>query len=571
MPTFAELKSNLKKDFSPFPKVRVGLLADSATQLLAQALRGAGFEDQLDLEVFAGETSEGEIERQLLDRTSPLSAFKPDFVVVYAAVEKLLARFQKTNFADREGFAARHLESVRALVEATPARLVYLNLPERDDGVFGNFANKVRGSWISQLRQINSGLMELAQAHGNLFIDDLALLAARHGADAVSDRKIAIGTDLLFSIDFLPSIAKNTVAIIAACLGRFKKCLVLDLDDTIWGGVIGDDGMENLELGELGLGKAFGQLQAWAKQLRERGIILAVSSKNDERIAKEPFEKHPDMVLRLEDIAVFSANWENKADNLRHIRGILEIGFDSMVFIDDNPVERDLVRRELPELCVPELPEDPVEYLPFLQRLNLFETASLSEEDVQRTGRYQKESQRRELQRSFANEAEFLRSLEMRGRVEGLTAFNVPRVAQLSQRSNQFNLRTVRYSEDELRELATSPTHAGFAFSLDDRFGAHGLIGVAILEVRGEDAFIDTWLMSCRVLKRGVEWWVLNTLAVEGRLRGVRRLIGEYLPTRKNGLVEHHYAGLGFSESGGLWHLELRDFNPRPHFIREEA
>jgi FkbH-like protein len=569
MPTFSQLKSNLKRDFSHFQKARVGLLADSATQLLVQALRGTGFEEQLDLEIFAADTGEGEIERQLLDRTSALNAFKPDFVVVYPASEKLLARFQKTATAEREDFATRYLESVRVLSEATSARLVFLNFPERDDGVFGNFASKVRGSWISQLRKINLGLMELAQKHPNFFVCDLALLAAQHGAELVSDRKMAVATDLLFSIDFLPLIAKSISATIGACLGRFKKCLVLDLDNTIWGGVIGDDGMENLELGELGLGKAFGQLQAWAKQLRERGIILAVSSKNDERIAKEPFEKHPDMVLRLSDIAVFSANWENKADNLRRIRDILEIGFDSMVFIDDNPAERDLVRRELPELCVPELPEDPVDYLPYLQRLNLFETASISEEDAQRTERYRQESRRRELQHSFANEGEFLSSLEMQSTVEGFTAFNLPRVAQLSQRSNQFNLRTVRYSEEELRKLGDS--RAGFAFNLEDRFGAHGLIGVAILEARGEEAFIDTWLMSCRVLKRGVELLVLNTLAAEARRRGLRRLVGEYLPTRKNGLVKDHYASLGFKELGGLWHLDLQDFKPRPHFIRERA
>jgi FkbH-like protein len=556
MPTFAELKSNLKKDFSRFQAARAGLLADSATQLLAQALRGAGYEQQLDLTVVAGDTGEGEIERQLLDSRLP------ELVIIYESVEKLFQRFQQS--PARESFAAEHLERVRKFISAVPGRLLYLNFPERDDGVFGNFASKVRGSWISQLRRINSGLANLAQEQANLFICDLALLSTTH---PVTDRKVAVTTDLLFSIDFLPVVAGSLVGIIGACLGRFKKCLVMDLDNTLWGGVIGDDGLENLELGELGLGKAFGQLQAWAKQLRERGIILAISSKNDERIAKEPFERHPDMILRLSDIAVFSANWENKADNLRRIRDILEIGFDSMVFIDDNPAERDLVRRELPELCVPELPEDPVDYLPYLQGLNLFETAQLSSEDARRTERYQQESQRHALRSGFADEEEFLRSLSMKATVEGLTAFNLPRVAQLGQRSNQFNLRTVRYSEDELRNLK-GPV---FAIHLEDRFGAHGLISVAILEERGDEAFIDTWLMSCRVLKRGVEALVLNALAAEASRRGMRWLVGEYLPTRKNELVRDHYERLGFARAGGLWRLDLRDYQPRKHFIGSPA
>jgi FkbH-like protein len=323
------------------------------------------------------------------------------------------------------------------------------------------------------------------------------------------------------------------------------------------------------------VGKAFTDLQLWARHLKERGIILAVCSKNEEAIAKEPFEKHPDMVLGLEDIAVFSANWENKPDNIRRIRDILNIGMDSMVFLDDNPFEREMVRKEIPEITVPELPLDPAEYVPFLRAQNLFETASYSEEDAGRTQMYREEAGRKSLEIAYASEEEFLAGLEMKAVVSPFNKFNTPRVAQLSQRSNQFNLRTVRYTEKEIEEIAASPDHRTFAFNLEDKFGDYGLISAVILKRdggRGGDAFfIDTWIMSCRVLKRGVERFVLDRLASAAREAGARSLIGEYLPTPKNALVKDHYAGLGFRAADGRWVLSVESHPPTPTFINEIA
>ena len=252
--------------------------------------------------------------------------------------------------------------------------------------------------------------------------------------------------------------ASNRLRPSAAQRGTFNKCLILDLDNTLWGGVIGDDGIEGIQLGHgLGIGKAFTELQQWAKKLQQRGIILCVVSKNDEQVAKEPFIHHPDMVLRLDDIAVFMANWETKVDNIRAVQQVLNIGFDSMVFLDDNPFERAIVRENIPGITVPELPEDPAQYLEFLYSLNLFETASASEVDDKRTRQYQQEAKRIELKRTFANEQEFLASLGMEARVEPFTAFNTPRVAQLTQRSNQFNLRTMPLQRSRCAALAARP------------------------------------------------------------------------------------------------------------------
>ncbi|MCQ2065773.1 MAG: HAD-IIIC family phosphatase, partial [Bacteroidaceae bacterium] len=337
--------------------------------------------------------------------------------------------------------------------------------------------------------------------------------------------------------------------------------------------VVGDDGWEGIQVGHgLGIGKAFTEFQQWIKKLKNRGIIICVCSKNDEDKAKEPFEKNPEMVLKLDDIAVFVANWDNKADNIRTIQQILNIGFDSMVFLDDNPFERNMVRENVPGVLVPELPEDPGDYLEFLYAQNLFETASYSDADKDRTKQYQVEAQRVSSARSFTNEADFLKSLDMVSVVKGFDAFNTPRVAQLSQRSNQFNLRTVRYTEDDVRRMGESDQYACFSFTLEDKFGDNGLIAVVILKKEdSETLFVDTWLMSCRVLKRGMENFTLNTIAAYARENGFKRIIGEYLPTVKNGMVKEHYPSLGFLSVEGSntaqYMLDVDSYNDRECYI----
>ncbi len=573
MSTFAELKRHLKKDFSQLRSVRVAVLADSASQLLVQALRGCGYENGFSLEIF--EAGYDQVEREIVDSSSELYRFAPDFVVIFRSTEKLLLQFQELPSEERAEFAASEIGVIRRhldlLARLLSSRVIYMNFPEMDDGVYGSFANKIPSSWLSQLRRLNTRLMDFAEATPQLFVCDLSLLYTQYGRDWMSDRKIALTTHLLLSIDALPVVAQRVVDIIAAATGQFKKCLVLDLDNTLWGGVIGDDGIENIEIGELGIGPAFTQLQRWAKELKNRGIILAVCSKNDPRVAALPFESHPEMVLRIDDFAVFIASWENKADAIRHVQSILEIGFDSMVFLDDNPAEREIVRRNLPQVCVPELPEDPADYMAFLNKCNLFETSSVISTDAERTRQYQAEGRRRVLKSGFETEDAFLRSLNMAATVDGLTAFNIPRVAQIIQRSNQFNLRTVRHSEEEIRRMAQSPDHVPMAFSLEDDLGEHGLISVVILVRENTYFFIDTWLMSCRVLRRGMEAFVLNTLVERARAEGRTSLIGEYLPTAKNELVRNHYASLGFSPAGGRWHLDVATFSSRPTFIKHKA
>lgn len=570
--SFQTLKKNLKKDFSSLSlQHRVAVLGDTATQLLVQALKGYGFEHRIALEVF--EADYDQVDLQVMDPDSQLYAFGPGFIAIFLTPQKLSQAFDKLAAHEKPLFADRWVERIRNWVETlharTPSRILLTNIPEWPDAVFGNYANKTSQAWLYQVRKLNFCLMDLAQTYENVFINDVAVLQHTRGAGFAYDAKVYTNTSIAHSLEFLPLIARNTVDLIRTISGSFKKCLILDLDHTTWGGVIGDDGVEGIQVGELGIGKAFSELQRWAKNLKDRGIILCICSKNTESVARTPFEQHPEMALRLEDISVFVANWENKADNIRFIQSVLNIGFDSMVFLDDNPFERNLVRSELPAVTVPELPVDPVEYMPFIRSLNLFETASYSGEDAKRTQKYQEEAERAKLQQTYGSIDEYLQSLEMRGTIAPFDDFHVPRIAQLTQRSNQFNLRTVRYDEKQIRDIMADKQRIGLYVKLQDKFGEYGLISVLVLEAQEKGRlFIDTWLMSCRVLKREVEQFVLNELVRLAREKGYRQLVGEYLPSPKNALVQDHYAKLGFVEEQGRWVLELATFAERNHCIQ---
>lgn len=570
---FYKLRKNLTIDRSQLPAIKVALLGDSATQLLAQSIVAYGVEYHFNIDLFESEYAQ--IEKQIFDSKSELYSHSPEFVIIYKSSLTLLKKFYSLSQPHRESFAediSGNLELIlNALNKNLTTSIVVFNFIEEDDMVFGNYGNKIRTSFVYQIRQLNIKLMELSQKYRNLFICDLNRITAEVGRKHSIDPKLYITSDMHLNLDVIPEVAKNVCDIFVAAKGNVRKCVIVDLDNTLWGGIVGDDGVENLQIGQLGIGRAYTEFQLWLAELKRRGIILAVCSKNTEEIAREPFLSHPDMILKLEDFAVFIANWENKVDNIITIQKILNIGFDSMVFIDDNPFERNMVRQAIPEITVPEMPEDPSEYLPYLKSLNLFETTVYTEEDNVRTLQYQQESKRVLIQKMYSTEDEYLESLHMLAKVEKFNDFNIPRVAQLTQRSNQFNLRTIRYNEEEIKKMSESQNFLTFAFSLRDAYGDYGLTGIVILNKRESNSyFIDTFIMSCRVLNRTFEEFILNHIVRKAKEKGCKELIGEYLPTKKNSIVKDLYKKLGFKQKGELWVLDTEIYNEKKTFIKYE-
>lgn len=552
--SFTELKKLSKQDASNMPSFRLAIVGDCSTQHLSTAVKGCFYCAGVRADLFDADYNQ--LDAQFMDPQSELYAFRPNAVLIFMSTEKLYEAFCETAMDRRTAFAEHTYERIQSywavMSGSTPVPVLQYNFVQLDDGCFGSFALKTESSFPFQLQKLNWLLMQGAGGQKNVYLVDVNGVQSLQGRESTFDDAFYYLAKLPFSLNSLPAVAKRTVDVALALMGRVKKCVILDLDNTLWGGTIGDDGLNGIQIGELGGGYAFTDFQKWLRELKNRGVLLAVCSKNEEKAAKEPFLSHPDMVLRLDDFAAFLANWEDKATNIRRIQQMLNIGMDSLVFIDDNSFERELVRTMIPEITVPELPEDSALYLKYLRELNLFETAAFTRNDADRTQQYRQEAMRNQMQSSFASYDDYLSELDMRAVAAPFDAFHYPRIAQLTQRSNQFNLRTIRYTEAQIAELAEDDSCLTRYYTLKDKFGDYGLISVVIMEKQpGETLFISEWLMSCRVLKRGMEEFIVNDILQAAKENGYRRVVGEYMKTPKNAMVEHIYEKMGFTPLGG--------------------
>ena len=572
MYSFKEVRKASKLEING-AEYRVAVLGNCATQLLTTALLGYAKLENINLSVYDADYDQ--IDTQLLDHNSETYKFQPGFILLYLSTERLYEEFMRSGIEERAKFADIMMSKIdhywNLILNNCNARILQMNFTEINDRILGNYSAKISISFIYQIRRLNYLLEERMAQRNEIYPVDLLSIQILLGSDVFFNPAMYYNTKMTIDLNVLPYVAENIVDILKAVQGKIKKCVVLDLDNTLWGGIIGDDGLAGIEVGELGRGHAFTDFQLWLRQLKERGILLAVCSKNNEEIAKEPFEKHSEMTLRLSDISIFVANWEDKASNIKWIQKNLNIGMDSMVFIDDSSFERELVKSMIPEITVPELPEDPAEYLTYLQNLNLFETVSYSSEDKDRTRQYQAEFKRKELEQEFNSIDDYLKGLEMIGEVRVFDSLSYSRIAQLTQRSNQFNLRTVRYTEDDIQRIAMDERYVALYYTLRDKFGDHGIVAVTILEKRSStELFIDTLLMSCRVLKRGMEEFIMNKLVDVARNGGYKTIRAEYIPTSKNTMVKDLHSTMGFTVMQDFQYLlDIEKYITKTHYIKE--
>ncbi len=482
---------------------------------------------------------------------SALHAFKPQVVLVMPSEQRCAYTGKLTDARELQQREAHSvvdmlLKLAREANEQSGAEVLMTNfmLPARHD--LGPFRSRTLGSDWAFRKWVN---LELGlNAPPFLHICDLEFLSHRHGGANARDERAWFESKQPCSSAMLVELAREVAQMIGALKRSPKKVLALDLDNTLWGGVVADDGLEGIELGDTSpRGEAFKAFQKYIASLKHRGVLLAVCSKNDHARAAEVFEKHPEMILRMDDLVSFKANWEPKSDNLRQMASELNLGLDSFVFVDDNPAEIEIVRQFTPEVATILLGPDSSTYVAQLQDCRFFEPRNITTEDVERTGQYQSEARRSELMGKAADMDSYLESLAMEASISEFTTTDVPRLAQLINKSNQFNLTTRRRTEGEVLAVMNDPEGIAYSVRLKDRFGDHGLISIVIGRKSGHTLAIDTWLMSCRVLKRQVEELVLNEVARLASLRGCDRLEGVYLPTAKNEMVRDFYARMGFA------------------------
>jgi len=544
------------------------------TELLEHHLEASGTRCRLFVGDYDNYTAE------ILEESSPLRAFRPEVTILIPSARRcvssgLLADPPQVHRACAQAQVENLLGLCGVLHAVTGSEVILANflLPSRMDP--GSYRTRTLGSPWSFRKQVN---LELGlQAPAFVQICDVEQMGCRFGNLNAADDRTWFESKQAFTPDMTERVAREAAHQIRSLRQSTKKVLVMDLDNTLWGGVIGDDGLAGIELGDTSpRGEAFKAFQAYAKALTQRGILLAVCSKNDEAVAKEPFGHHPEMVLRLDDIVAFRANWNPKSENLVEIAAQLNLGLDSLVFVDDNPSEIDIVRQFVPEVEAILLGPDPSAFVAILEDSRLFEPRSLTREDSERVAQYRLANLGQQLLAKATDMDSYLSSLEMQACIQPFTPLDVPRIAQLINKSNQFNLTTRRRTEGEVAALVDDPARPAFSVRLADRFGDHGLIAVVITEHRGETLEVDTWLMSCRVLKRQVEDLVLNEIVRLARKRDCQRIIGRYVPSPKNQMVSTLFPDLGFApassspEGCAKYVLEAGRFSDRKTAIKLE-
>ena len=539
------------KSLSPLTPFKLGLIGNGTLDFIEPALIASAARHGIALQCVR--TAYGQVMQDVFDPSSALNQARPNAVLValdHRALPVKCAPGDAAGAAKAIEATIKQLSSLReAIAQNSGALTIIQSLACPPEGLFGSFDAVLPGAERSLLMDLNIALADFVRTHSSsAVLLDVAGLAEKVGTSHWFSAAQWNLAKLPFADHLVPLYADHVARILAALRGKTRRCLVLDLDNTVWGGIIGDDGLDGIKIAQGdATGEAHLAIQHLALSLRARGIALAVSSKNEDATARLPFREHPEMLLREEHIAVFQANWKDKASNIAAIAETLNLGLDAFVFLDDNPAERELVRRTIPEVAVPELPEDPALYPLALMAGGYFEAVQLSEEDKKRAAFYEGNAKRIALQSEIADMDSYLASLEMEITFEPFNEVGRARIAQLISKSNQFNLTTRRYSEADVTTFAEDPRAFTLQVRLKDSIGDNGMISVIIcLKIDPKTWVIDTWLMSCRVLGRRVEEMVLREIARHAALEGATLLIGNYIPTERNMMVKDHYKKLGF-------------------------
>lgn len=555
----------------PLIPFRLAVISNATIDLIVPALVASAARYGIALEVI--QPSYDQVAQEALTPDSKVNASKPNAVLFALDHRALPLKLSLGDPAATDACVQGVLGYLQALRQGIQsgcgAMCIFQTFAAPAETLFGSLDRALPGTARNMLQSVNRELAEFVPASGDVLLD-VASLAETVGLANWHDPQLWNMAKFPFADEMIPLYADHVARTIAAIRGKSRKVLVLDLDNTVWGGVIGDDGLEGIKIAQGdAAGEAHLAVQRLALDLRARGIVLAVSSKNTDEVARTPFLQHPEMLLKLDHIAVFQANWNDKATNIQAIAEELSLGLDSVVFLDDNPVERGLVRKLLPQVAVPELPEDPAWYARTLTAAGYFEAIAFATEDLQRAGFYQDNAKRASLQKQVGGVDAYLASLEMTITFQPFDATGRARIVQLINKSNQYNLTTRRYTDPEAAEAELDPNVFTLQVRLADIFGDNGMISVVICRPTEAGVWdIDTWLMSCRVLGRKVEHMVLGHLVEQARAAGITKITGTYIPTDRNKLVIDHYAKLGFTkvdedESGRTrWEISVAEAKP---------
>ena len=536
------------KDLKPLKPFSLGIVSNATTSIIVPALVATAARYGFSLMVH--EAPYGQAAQVALGEVEAFKGVVMDAILIAIDYKGLPIQDNTPSFGENTDAvhkALDHLNMIRTqLKQRYDAPCIMQTCAHEPESFFGNFDVQVNNTPRQFTNIFNSALVNDVVGTED-FLLDVAAIAETVGLANWHDPVMYHMAKLPFAQKLVPFYAEQVCRIIAAMSGKARRALILDLDNTLWGGTIGDDGLDGIELSQgNALGEAYLAVQHTVLKLRQRGIVLAVCSKNNDATARIPFREHPDMLLDENHIAVFQANWEEKVSNIQFIAETLNLGLESIVFLDDNPVERDRVRYYLPEVAVPELPEDPAYYPRTLLAAGYFEAVYFSDEDKNRVENYQANAKRIALRETVTDLNTYLKTLQMTAILRPFDEDGIKRIVQLISKTNQFNLTTPRYNESQARDFMKNDQYFTLQVRLADAFGDNGMVSVVICKKSAEEWFIDTWLMSCRVLGRRLEEVVFYEIVKAAKLEGVKKITGVYIPTERNEIVRGHYLKLGF-------------------------
>ena len=555
-------------------KIKIALLGSFTLDGLNETIKVKCSELKVGCDTFYG--GYNRYNEEILNSKSKLYSFSPDVCFLILDTRNILGDLfyypYNLSVDKRREFIQNKINELNNLIksfkEKSNSKLVISNFIIPTYSPYGIFETKTDYGLQEMVFDLNHKLNNICRDENSIYVYDINGFVSKHGEENVFDFQQYFFGDVKISLSYIPILANDLLGYIKPTLGLNKKCIVLDLDNTLWGGIVGEDGFNKIKLGPQPPGNTYVEFQKYLLSLHERGIILAVNSKNNLDDAIEVIKNHPNMILRENHFGCLKINWNDKVTNLKEIAQDLNIGLDSIVFIDDDPVNRDFVRETLPEVLTIELPKDPSLYVSTLTELNDFHVIKITEEDKQRGKMYTQQRVRVESEKNSTSFEEYLKQLNIKIHIKKADEFTIPRISQLTLKTNQFNLTTKRYQEEDIKNFSQDKKKIVGCARIEDKFGDNGITSVFIVKKDNEEEWIiDTFLLSCRVIGRGVEEGILDYIINEARKNNVKRIIGNFIPTKKNKPSESFLPNFGFEKENEHWIYDLEKYSKKPSHL----
>ena len=568
-------KAKSLKPESSEKNIRIALLSSFTINGFEETIRVKLSDHSINCATYVGPYNQ--YPQEILTTDGQLYTFKPNLTFLFLDSREIFGKFfyfpYSINNDERKNLVNEKIKELSNLIHKfsnnTDSKLIVTNLQIPSFTPYGLFETKSDYGFHQMIRDFNEQLSLYFINDDSVYIFDFDRFVTKYGEQNIFDHKQFLFGDIKVALDYIPLLVDEFLAYVFATLGLSKRCIVLDLDNTLWGGVIGEDGFSGIKLGSDPQGKAYVEFQKFLKSMNQRGILLAINSKNNPEDALKVIHEHPDMVLREENFSCMKINWNDKVSNMIEISNELNFGLENFVFFDDDPVNQEFVRTNLPQVSTIELPKDPSQFAMILQNLKFFDVFRITNEDSKRNQMYLEQKERKEFEKTVTNIDDFLKQLELHVSIKQATKFTIPRISQLTMKTNQFNLTTKRYHEEDIKKFSEDPNFFLGCAQVIDKFGDNGISSVFIVNKQNPKVWIlDTFLLSCRVMGREIEKAILHYIVSKAKEKGVEAIRANYIPTQKNKPIETLLPNCGFEQDGDSWIIKPKTDFKFPDYIK---